>query len=104
MKKSILLLALITLFSCSTDSEPTSISKQTIATKNTEMRVMVISYDTATTISDTGYKPHGIGEFYSNNTNDCGKKIAGSETDQIGMLNGVKVQTTTSYRYNITCN
>ena len=102
MKKSILLFALIILFSCSTSSE--DIQVQTIATKNTEMRVVVIDYNAATLISDTGYMPHGIGVFYSNNMNDCGKKIAGSETDQIGVLNGVKVQTTRSYRYNVTCN
>jgi len=102
MKKSILLLGLITLFSCSTDSEDVQV--QTIAKKNTEMRVVVINYNTATTISDTGYKPHGISQFYSNDSNDCGKAIMGSETDQVGILNGLKVQITTSYRYSITCN
>ena len=102
MKKSILLLALITMFSCSTDSEPTPVVKT--SSKVTEKRVLTIDYNAQTVISDTGYKPNGTTEPYTYNSGQCGLILGGNETDQIGMLNGIKVQVTTSFRYVVVCN
>lgn len=102
MKKLLLLIGIV-FVACSPDSEPTP-TKVTTATKNTEKRTLLVDYNAQKTISDTGYLPHGTGVFYSNNENDCGLKLGGSETSQVGYLDGLKVQVTTFYRYNVTCN
>jgi len=101
MKKLLLLIAFI-FVSCSSDSE-TIAPVQTVANKVTEMRTLIINYETAKTISDTGFQKHSS-IFYSNNSNDCGLKLNGNETSQIGTLEGVKVQVTTSFRYTVECN
>lgn len=101
MKKLLLLIGII-FVSCSTDSEVIA-PKVTTATKVTEMRTFVINYDTMATISDTGFQRHSS-IFYSNDSNDCGKKLNGHETTQIGTLSGVKVQVITSFRYTVECN
>jgi len=100
MKKLLLLIAFI-FVSCSSDTETTPIS--TVATKVTEMRTLIVNYDTMVTISDTGFKRHST-IFYSNDSNDCGRKLNGNEMTQIATLDGVKVQITTSYRYTVECN
>jgi hypothetical protein len=102
MKKSILLLALITLVSCSTDSESAPVVKT--SSKVTEKRVVVIDYNAQKVISDTGYKPNGTTEPYTYNAGQCGLILGGNESDQIGVINGVKVQVTTSFRYVVVCN
>jgi len=101
MKKLLLFIGII-FVSCSSDSE-TIAPVQTVATKVTEMRTLIINYETAKTISDTGFQKHSS-IFYSNNSNDCGLKLNGNETSQIGTLDGVKVQVTTSFRYVVECN
>jgi len=101
MKKLLLLIAFI-FVSCSSDSETITPAK-TVANKVTEMRTLIINYDTAATISDTGYQKKSS-VFYSNNPDDCGVKLQGYETTQIGTLNGVKVQVFNNYRYTVECN
>ncbi|MEZ7500814.1 hypothetical protein QO200_19030 [Flavobacterium sp. Arc3] len=101
--KKIFILLLFVLASCSSDTvtEPVVIN----AMVATEMRIVIINYDTLVTISDTGYLPHGELVFYSNNANDCGRKLVGSETDHVGTLtNGIKVQQTISYKRYVVCN
>jgi len=102
MKKLLLLIAFI-FVSCSSDTETITPTKTTTAMKVTEMRVLIVNYDTMVTISDTGYQKQNR-EFYSNNSSDCGAKLAGYETTQIGTLNGVKVQVFNNYRYTVECN
>lgn len=101
MKKSILLLTLITLFSCSAEDAPTPVAKT--ALKVTEKRVVTIDYNAQKVISDTGYKPNGTTEPYTYNAGQCGLVLGGNESDQIGYLSGLKVQITTSYRYVVVC-
>lgn len=100
MKKLLLLIAFI-FVSCSPDTE--TAPKTTTATKVTEMRTLIVNYNTMATISDTGFKRHSS-IFYSNDSKDCGLKLNGDETSNITTLNGVKVQITTSYRYTVECN
>ena len=102
MKKSILLLAFITLFSCSADSETTQETKT--ATKNTEKRVIVMEFNGDKILSDTGYKPNGTKEPYTYNAGQCGLILGGNESSQITIQNGIKVQITTAYRYVVVCN
>lgn len=102
MKKSILLLAFITLLSCSAEDAPTPVVNT--ASKVTEKRVVTIDYNAQKVISDTGYKPNGTREPYTYNAGQCGLVLGGNESDQIGTMNGLKVQITTSYRYVVVCN
>lgn len=102
MKKYILLLAFITLFSCSTDSE--TIQETKTATKNTEKRVITTDYNAQKVISDTGYKPNGTKEAYTYNESQCGLIVGANESSKITTQNGIKVQITTAYRYVVVCN
>lgn len=101
MKKIITLVLLtITLASCSSEE---SVAETTIATKYVEKRTETINYSTAAIISDTGFIANGTTEFYSNNSDDCGKIVFNSTENSITTLNGVKVQINTSYRHVIKC-
>ena len=105
MKKSILILALITLISCTdaSDSSDTTPVVSKTAVKATEKRVITIDFNAQKIISDTGYKPNGTTEPYTYNSGQCGLILGGNESDQIGTLNGLKVQITTAYRYVVVC-
>lgn len=76
--KKLILLSMFAFVSCSSDSE-TITPITTVATKVTEMRVLIIDYNKAVTISDTGFKRHST-IFYSNDSKDCGLKLNGDET------------------------